>query len=232
MILPNSTTFDQRTMTLLMQHDPVVQSYRAFFALFDWSVVAEPAIDPSRPGKRPHPQSAYVKAFLLKIEEGFATCTQLRRFLLAHPLLVLELGFRPKLNRDLPYGFDVGQTLPTARWLRKPQLALEQCVLQALLAATVRDLREEIPGLGEVVAFDVTHIYAFVKENNPRAYVKDRYDKHHQPRGDRDCKLGEKREHQQRASRWLQEGSQRIPLGLRLGGGQCHHCRVWGCGAG
>ena len=231
MIIPNSTTFDQRTMTLLMEHDPVVQRYRAFFALFDWSVVPEPPIDPSRPDQRPHPQSAYVKAFLLKIEEGFATCTQLRGFLLSHPLLVLALDFRPKLNRDLPYGFDVAKTVPTARWLRKQQEVLQQCVLQALLAATVRDLREEIPGLGEVVAFDVTHIYAYVKENNPRAYVKDRYDKDHQPRGDRDCKLGEKREHQQRARRWLQERSQRVPLGLRLGRSERHHRHLWGCGA-
>src|SRR5438067_8915302 len=82
-------------MTLLMEHDPLVQRYRAFFTLFDWSAVAEPAIDPSQPGKRPHSQSAYVKAFLLKIEEGFSTCTQLRRFLLEHPLLVLELGSAP-----------------------------------------------------------------------------------------------------------------------------------------
>jgi hypothetical protein len=193
MIIPNSTTFDQRTMTLLLEHDPVVQRYRAFFALFDWSVVPEPAIDPSQPGKRPHTQSAYVKAFLLKIEEGFATCTQLRRFLLQHPLLVLELGFRPKLNCHLPYGFDVGQTLPTARWLREKQHGLPQPLLQSLLGATVRDLSEEIPGLGEVVAFDVTHIYAFVKENNKRVYVKDRYDKHHQPKGDRDCKVGVKK---------------------------------------
>ena len=215
-----------------MEHDPLVQSYRAFFALFDWSVVPEPAVVPSQPGKRPHPQSAYVKALLLKIEEGSASCTQLRGFLLKHPLLVLALGFRPKLNRDLPYGFDVAKTVPTDRWLRKQQEVLEQCVLQALLAATVRDLREEIPGLGEVVAFDVTHIYAFVKENNPRAYVKNRYDKDHQPRGDRDCKLGEKREHQQRARRWLQKRSQRIPLGLRLGRSQRDHRRVWGCGAG
>lgn len=42
MILPNSTTFDQRTLTLLLEHDPVVQRYRAFFALFDWSVIADP----------------------------------------------------------------------------------------------------------------------------------------------------------------------------------------------
>ena len=129
-----------------------------------------------------------------KSREGFATCTQLRRFLLQHPLLVLELGFRPKLNCHLPYGFDVDQTLPTARWLREKQQSLPQPLLQSLLSATVDDLSEEIPGLGEVVAFDVTHIYAFVKENTKRVYVKERYDKHHQPKGDPDCKVGEKRE--------------------------------------
>jgi len=193
MIIPDSTTFDQRTMTRLLEHDPVVQRYRGFFALFDWSVVPDPAVDPSRPGKRPHPQSAYIKALLLKREEGMSTCTQLRHYLLEHPLLVLVLGFRPVLNRDLPYGFDVAKTVPTDRWFRQQQHDLEQPVLQGLLAATVRDLREEIPGLGEVVAFDVTHIYAYVKENNPRVYVKERFKKDQQPRGDRDCKLGVKK---------------------------------------
>jgi hypothetical protein len=119
--------------------------------------------------------------------------TQLRRYLLDHPLVVLELGFRPVLNRELPYGFDVARTVPTDRWFRQQQHDLEQPILQGLLAATVRDLREEIPGLGEVVAFDVTHIYAFVKENNPRVYVKERFKKEQQPRGDRDCKLGVKK---------------------------------------
>jgi hypothetical protein len=192
-IIPCSQIFDQFTLSRMLEHDPLVQRYRAFFALFDWSVIPEPVIDRSQPGKRPHPQSAYVKAFLLKIEEGFPSCTHLRRFLLEHPLLVLELGFRPVLNRTRPYGFEVDKTVPTARWLRHKQHAVPQPLLQSLLAATVRDLREEIPGLGEVVAFDVTHIYAFVKENNRRAYVKKRYDKGVQPRGDRDCKVGVKK---------------------------------------
>jgi hypothetical protein len=61
------------------------------------------------------------------------------------------------------------------------------------LAATVRDLKQEIPELGETVAFDVKHIYAWVKENNERAYVKDRSDKTKQLAGDPDCKLGVKR---------------------------------------
>lgn len=192
-IIPESRLFDQRIMRLLLEHDASVQRYRAFFAQFRWSVVPDPPIDPSQPGKRPHPQSAYVKALLLKINEGFAHCTQLRRFLVEHPLLVLELGFRPMLDVNQPYGFDVHRTVPTARWLSEQQRTLEQPVLQTLLAATVQDLCEEIPGLGETVAFDVTHIYAFVRENNERQYVKDRYDKNHQPRGDPDCKLGVKR---------------------------------------
>ena len=192
-IIPESQTFDQRTMRLLMEHDPVVQRYRTFFALFEWSAVPDLPLDPSRPGKRPHPQSAYVKALLLKIEEGFKHCTQLRRFLLEHPLLVLELGFRPILDVRAPYGFDVQRTVPTARWLCEQQRTLSQPVLQSLLSATVQDLCAQVPGLGETVAFDVTHIYAWVKENNPRAYVKERFQKDQQPTGDPDCKLGVKR---------------------------------------
>src|SRR6266571_8669355 len=192
-IIPCSSTFDQQTLTLMLEHDPVVQRYRAFFALFEWRVVPEPPLDPSQPGKRPHPQRAYIKALLLKVEEDLTTCTRLRRFLVEHPRLLLELGFRPIPDVSQPYGFDVERTVPTARWLREKQRTLEQPVLQALLAATVHDLRQQIPGLGEVVAFDVTHIYAWVKENNLRVYVKDRYKKEVQPTGDRDCRLGVKK---------------------------------------
>src|SRR5258708_27837330 len=66
-------------------------------------------------------------------------------------------------------------------------------LLQALLQTTVRALQEELPGLGETVAFDVKHIYAWVKENNDRAYVPERYDKTKRLAGDPDCRLGVKR---------------------------------------
>ena len=192
-MIPNSRVFDQHTLRLMQDVDPVVQRYRMFFALFDWNAVPEPPLDRSRPGKRPHPQSAYAKALLLKIEQGFKHCTQLRRFLVEHPLLVLELGFRPVLDLTQPYGFDVQRTVPTARWLREQQRTFSQPVLQSLLLATVQDLCEAIPGLGETVAFDVTHIYAHVQENNLRAYVTERYNKERQPQGDPDCRLGVKR---------------------------------------
>ena len=60
------------------------------------------------------------------------------------------------------------RTLPSARWLRERQRTLPQPVLQSLLAASVRDLREEIPGLGEVIALDVTHIYAWARASGLR----------------------------------------------------------------
>ena len=145
-ILPESQTLDQPTLTLMQAYDPLVQRYRRFFALFEWSVVPEPPFAPSRPGKRPHPHSAYVKALLLKINEGFPQCTQLRRFLVEHPRLLLELGFRPVLDLTQPYGFDVERTVPTARWLCQRQRTLSQPLLQALLLATVQALCTEIPG--------------------------------------------------------------------------------------
>jgi hypothetical protein len=192
-IIPTSLVFDQQTLAQMLEYDPVVQYYREFFALLDWSVVPEPPLDPSRPGQRPHPQTAYIKALLIKICEKLDHASDLRTYLLRHPLLVLEIGFRPHLNLTQPYGFEVERTVPSDRWLREKQRRLERRVLQDLLAATVHALQEEVPGLGETVAFDVKHLYAWVKENNPRVYVKDRYCKEQQPKGDPDCRVGVKR---------------------------------------
>jgi hypothetical protein len=172
--------------------DPVVARYRAFFALLDWSVV--PGRDPTRPwpGPAPHPPSASVKALLIKLCEHKEYITQVRTFLVEHPLLVLEIGFRPVPDPTQPYGFDVEHTVPGARWLCHRQQHLDNALLAALLAGTVHDLQAEIPGLGETVAFDVKHIYAWVEENNAKAHVPDRYNPQRQPCGDPDCRLGVK----------------------------------------
>jgi hypothetical protein len=90
-------------------------------------------------------------------------------------------------------GSDAQRTVPCEQWLREKLRLLDQGLLQDLLAATVAALHEEIPGLGETVAFDVKHIYAWVKENNERVYVTDRYDKAQRLAGDPDCRLGVKR---------------------------------------
>jgi hypothetical protein len=137
------------------------REYRTFFALFDWSVVDRWQAGRSACyGSHGHPLSAYLKAFLLRIKEGLIYAKQLRAFLCNHPLLIIELGFDLWLDPSDDYGFDVEATLPTRYWFGEKLRQLDRTLLTDLLAATVAALKEEIPGLGEVIAFDVKHIYA------------------------------------------------------------------------
>jgi hypothetical protein len=186
-----------RAWTAERDRDPVVQRYRALFALLDWTAV--PERDPHRawPGSPPQPTAAYIKALLVKLGEQQAHITQLRRFLLEHPLLVLELGFRPHFDLTHPYGFDVERTVPGARWLRHQQHALAPDLLQALLGQSIQALLAEIPAMGTTVAVDVKHCYAWVRENNPKEFVAHRFDPQRQPAGDPTCRLGIKRRHNQ-----------------------------------
>jgi hypothetical protein len=192
-MIPSSSCFDQSTLACLLEHDPLVQDYRRFFALFEWDLVDQWQTSHSRRGRPGHPLSAYLKALVLRIREGLTYSSRLRRFLLNHPLLVMELGFRLKLDPAQPYGFDLEKTVPCESWLREHLHSFDHDLLQALLRATVAALKEEIPGLGETVAFDVKHIYAWVRENNPRVYTKGRYDVTHHAKGDPDCRLGVKK---------------------------------------
>jgi len=169
------------------------RSIAPFFALLDWNQVEERDESQPWPGSRPHPAQAYVKALLVKKYEKFDYVTDLRRFLVKHPLLVLELGFHPVKDSAQLYGFDVEETVPCARWLRHKQQVMDNGVLQALFRETVHHLQDEIPELGETPVIDTKHIYAWVKENNPREFITDRYDPEKEPTGDPDCRLGVKR---------------------------------------
>ncbi len=190
-IIPISRHFDQSTLSKMIDADAVVQRYRARFALFDWS-----SIDPPRkrgPGAPAHPKSAYLKAALVRISEHHLSTPRWRAYLLDHPFLVLELGFRPHLDLTQPYGFNVATTVPSVRHLNNMLRSLDPRLLANLFAQSVQALQQEIPGLGEVVAYDVKHIYANVKENNFRAYVPERFKKDQQPANDPDCRLGVKK---------------------------------------
>lgn len=199
-MIPASFLFDQSTISALLEHDPVVIDYRTFFSSLDWSVVERWEGQQSPRGRPGCPETVYLKAFLIRIREGFIYATQLRAFLVKHPLLVIELGFPFILDLTQPYGFDVQRTLPCRYWLGEKLQKLDRGLLTDLLAATVRALQDEIPGLGDVVCLDVKHLYAWVQENNERAYVKERYDKTKHLAGDPDCRLGVKRSTNQEAA--------------------------------
>lgn len=208
---------DQIHFADLFERDALVQHYRALFALLDWDQV--PERDPHRPwpGPIPHPRAAYLKAFLVKICEGKAYMTQLRAFLVAHPLLVLALGFHPVPDPDALYGFNVEKSVPGVGWLRDQVRSLDEAGLRRVFNQTVHALQAEIPNLGQTVAFDVKHIYAWVQENNPKAYVEQRFDPAKRPSGDPDCRLGVKR-----------RSNQENPDGTKTGPAEC----LWGYGTG
>src|SRR6266487_1199213 len=140
-MVPSSTLFDQSVLEQLLDVDPVVQDYRTFFADLDWSLVERWKAARSSRGRPAHPESAYLKAFLVRIRERMSYTSQLRRFLLTHPLLVIELGFHLILDPSAPYGFDCQHTLPSEQWLRQKLRTFDQHLLQDLLAATVTALQ-------------------------------------------------------------------------------------------
>jgi hypothetical protein len=65
----------------------------------------------------------------------------------------------------------------------------------ALAAAWLIQLNEGLVSMSLLRRYLVEH--PLLKENNPKAYVSDRYDKAKQPVGDPDCRLGCKRRRNQ-----------------------------------
>jgi hypothetical protein len=146
--------------------------------------------------------AAFAGAMLVKLNQGLASMGDLRQYLVEHPALIPLLGFQTVRSRAYTCGFDPQASLPTSRHLTRMLREIPNSVLQYLLAGSVRliqaELRQRQLTMGECISLDTKHILAWVKENNPKAYVEDRYDKHKQPAGDPDCKLGCKRQHNRR----------------------------------
>ena len=158
-------------------------------------------------GQTAVPYAAFAAAYLVKLNEGLGSMGDLRQYLVEHPGLVWLCGFPLVTSCQAAHGFDAAASLPTARHLTRMLRHMPNHALQFLLADTVRlilaELRKLGAAAGECVSLDTKHIIAWVQENNPKAYVKDRYDKARQPAGDPDCRLGCKRRHNRRAKQAL-----------------------------
>lgn len=170
--------------------DPLVQRWEALCAPVDWAAIDAPARNGVAPGPIPHPPSAYLKALIIKIHEHLPSIARLHPYLVEPPALVLALGFRPRF--DLRGDVDIDRPAPGARWLRHQHQTLLPALLERVLAQTVQTVRRQTPELGQTVAIDVPHIYAYVRENNPTEALAHRFAKTRQPRGDRDCARGVK----------------------------------------
>lgn len=179
--------------------DPLVLKYRALIGDLPWHQFPERSTDRNWPAKKPDPRAPFAAAFLVKLHEGKRYMSGLRAFLIEHPALVYFLGFARVPDPHAPHGFDVAQTVPKRRHFSSVLRSLPNDALAFLLTASVELLRATLPPeqqatFGDTIAGDTQAILAWVKQNNPKQYIKDgRLDKNRQPKGDVDCKLGVKK---------------------------------------
>jgi hypothetical protein len=155
-------------------------------------------------GQRAVPHTAFIAAELVKLNEGLSSLGHLRTYLFEHPAFISLLGFTQLSMTHLPFHFRPPATLPTRQHFTRMLRLLPNATLQYLLDDSVQLIGAELAARGiawgDCISLDTKHILAWVQENNPKAYVSKRYDKHLQPKGDPDCRLGCKRRHNQPAT--------------------------------
>lgn len=180
---------------------PVAQRYLDLLGPLRWHTLPERNLRRNW-GQTAIPYASFIAAYFIKLNEGKDSIGDLRLFLTENPELIWLLGFPRVVSNPGWLGFDLPSSLPTTRHLTRMLRKLPNAVLQFLLSDTVRLIRAELAVLGvqtgACISLDTKHILAWVKENNPKTYVEDRYDKTRQPAGDPDCKLGCKRRHNRR----------------------------------
>ena len=184
--------------------------------LVDWEQLPF-SLSLNRQGERAIPLAAYVAAYLVKIDQQIPTFGKLRTFLRSHPALLWSLGFPVPYTRRVPDARSLEACLPSQQHFSKKLSRLPNEILQSLLDGQVLWLISRFgDSFGDVISFDTKHILAWVKENNPKTYIKeDRYNKHKQPAGDPDCKLGCKRRRNQKTP--TKEGQSAREVGVGIG---------------
>ena len=195
---PDLYELAQRSADLprFVQESDVAMRYLRLLGPLDWTRFPERDLD--TPWTIPPvPFAPFVAACLVKLNEQHVYMAQLRDYLVEHPALVWVLGFPLVPSRRYPWGFDAQASLPTARHFTRLLRKIPNAVCQYLLDETVRllqaELNTEVDDFGQAISLDTKHIIAWVRENNHKDYVEDRYDKNKQPSGDPDCRLGCKR---------------------------------------
>jgi hypothetical protein len=190
--------WDEGHLPRFVRESDVALKYLHLLGPMDWGRF------PDRPDQRfsptcpPMPYAPFIAAYLVKIDHHIPYVADLREYLVQHPALVWVLGFPLVKSLAFSWGFDVQASLPTHRHLSRLLRCLPNASLQFLLDETVRllqaELHDQAPDLGDCISLDTKHIIAWVKENNPKAYIEGgRYNKERQPAGDPDCRLGCKR---------------------------------------
>lgn len=192
---------------------PVARHYLRLLGQLPWSAFPEPPLR-EWATRQAEPRAHFAAAFVVKVVEKQNAMPVLHDYLVKHPALIWVLGFRLHPDPSTPWGFNAERSLPTHRHFSRVLRELPNEALQFLLQSTVQLLGEALPAdvlFGDAISLDTKHIIAWVKENNPKAYVKERYDKNRQPKGDPDCKLGCKRRSNDRSATSADESAPPTP---------------------
>jgi hypothetical protein len=194
---------EPQALPRFVRESPVAMRYLRLLGPLDWTAFPERDLETTWQIAAT-PYAPFVAACLVKLDQQLLYMSSLRRFLVSYPTLAWVLGLPLIISPRHFGGFDVEASLPTQRHLTRMLRTIPNACLQFLLDETVRLLQAELAtendDFGRCVSLDTKHILAWVKENNPKAYVKGRYAKDKQPSGDPDCRLGCKRKRNQRLS--------------------------------
>jgi len=184
-------------------NSPTIMRCLELLSLLDWAHFPDRNLERNW-GQTTIPYAAFAAAELIRLNEGLPSMGHLRRYLIEHPGFIWLLGFPLQLDPAQATGFNARASLPTRQHLNLMLRHLPNAVLQFLLADSGRLILQELGRRNRLplacVSLDTKHIIAWVKENNPKAYVTERYTKARQPAGDPDCRLGCKRRHNRTAS--------------------------------
>lgn len=199
--LPERLRHPQR-LPRRVRNSPVARRYLNLLAPLDWQRFPERDLATNW-GMPTLPYVPFVASFLIKLDQELTYMSSLRDYLVDHPALTAALGF--PLPKWAPLSdATVAAQLPTQRHFARVLRRLPNAALQVLLDDTVRllqlELAAEVADFGQTISLDTKHILAWVKENNPKAFIQNRYDQDQQPTGDPDCRVGCKRKRNQRTA--------------------------------
>ena len=138
---------------------------------------AIPSKDTGR-GRPPVSREALLKGLIYRNLRGIHKLVELEFELLNNPSMAEPLGLDPLKRPPSDERF--------SEFIRSDPNGYFQIIREALVQELINE--EVISGHG--VGFDSCPIAAFVKENNLKTSIKDRYEKHHLPAGDKDARLG------------------------------------------
>lgn len=193
---------DPGALPRFVRESPVALRYLDLLGPLQWGNFPERELRTNW-GAPTMPYAPFAAACLVKLDQQLTYMSNLRCYLVDHPALAWTLGFPLVPSSQYPWGFDADASLPTQRHFARMLNKVPNTSLQFLLNETICLIQSELPKnvcFGQTTSLDTKHILAWVKENNPKDYVQDRYDKTKQPPGDPDCRLGCKRRRNQRDS--------------------------------